>query len=209
MKESGRVMAGTVGAMAVLALVLQFAVAMTTPGLESPGTALWRMLAYFTVLTNLAVAAALIYVALGGDLSVTLHGAMTVSIVAVGLVYHLVLRDLWQPQGLAWWADHGLHSAVPVYTALFWLFFAPKSTLSLREPFLWLAVPLGYWVYAMGRGIASGFYPYPFLDPALHRLPALLMNALAVFVLFLALGFCLLGIARMIRRNTQKMRIFR
>jgi hypothetical protein len=94
-----------------------------------------------------------------------------------GVVYHLLLAGLWRPVGLHWWADQAVHGAIPLATWLFWLAFVPKSGLHPQEGLRWLAYPVVYFVYVMGRGAMGGGYPYPFLDVGVLGYAQVFINA--------------------------------
>jgi len=171
------------------ALGLQLRVSLTTFDGDL-GAALWRLAGFFTVLTNLLVTLGFAAVALGWRVSGRFVAGMVLWIGLVGVVYHLLLARLWSPQGLAWWADQGLHSVVPLAVAAWWLAFCPPWRAGLGAVLGWMLWPLAYVVYAVLRGALTGFWPYPFLDPGLHGAAGVLVN-----VAGLTLGFALAGAA--------------
>ena len=183
-----RLSAVVIFGVALAALRLQFDVSFALMGARSVAETLWRLAGYFTVLTNLGVALMMVGAATRAPPGPRLAGALTLAIVMVGVVYHLVLAQLWQPQGLAFWADQGLHTAVPVLVGVWWMGFAPKSPLDIWHPLRWVGVPLLYCIYALLRGQMTGTYPYPFIDMGL-----LGPGRTAVNVVVLALGFVLAG----------------
>jgi hypothetical protein len=143
------------------ALALQLVLTLTTIG----GTALdgiWRYLGYFTVIANL-FASAVLTLAVLDRRKPRLEFAAATAMVLVGIVYSLLLRETWDPRGWQKIADVALHDAMPAVIALFWLL-RPHG--GLRWPDVWLCVilPLGYFVYALARGAADGWYPYAFMD---------------------------------------------
>lgn len=103
---------------------------------KSPVGGLVAFFGYFTVLTN-------IFVALTTTLPLTFRssrsgrwfgsamtlGCATTAIVFVGVVYHLLLRNLWAPAGLQWLADVILHYAVPITLLVYWIMFPPTQKL--------------------------------------------------------------------------------
>lgn len=159
----------------------------------------WRLAGYFTVLTSLGVVAVMLAEVLGHPVTARLAGGLTLAIVMVALVYHLVLARLWNPVGLAMWADQGLHSAVPGLTLLWWLLQAPKSV-SLRDLPVWLIWPAVYLAYALGRGLATGFWPYPFLDIGTVGWQSFAFNVAMVAAAFAGMGLCLIWVARRLIR---------
>src|ERR1700744_4437486 len=101
------------------ALAGQFYIAMdnrTTDILE----AVVRYIGYFTVLAN-GLAALCFTVLLFRPVSVwgqffghpSTLTAVTVYLVVVGIIYNVLLRDLWDPPGMEMVVDETLHSAMP------------------------------------------------------------------------------------------------
>jgi hypothetical protein len=167
----------------------------------SPGIALWRLFGFFTILTNLAVAVSMAVLALRGRLGrpsseASLLGCLTLSMVQVGIVYHLLLSDLWDPQGLHWWADQGLHTVVPMLLLAYWGLFAAKVGLDIRQIVRWMAYPIAYFGVMLARGGLEGWYPYPFFDVRVLGYAQVLMNAAALLLGFIATGIVLMAISR-------------
>ena len=97
------------------ALAAQAVVSFRLTGAASVLALFWVMAAYFTVLINLIVAVSFGVMLLTGRIgSAGWHGGLVLWIGTVGLIYHTVLAGIWEPQGLGWWADQGLHTATPV-----------------------------------------------------------------------------------------------
>jgi hypothetical protein len=195
-----RKIAGLAALIAWVSLLAQAVVSNRLMGQPDLAALLWRMAGYFTVLTNVAVAVAMTSVAAGHPLSARMAGAAVSAIVVVGIVYHAVLAGLWQPEGLAWWADQGLHTAVPVLTAIWWIGHARKAPLALRDAAVWLVWPMAYLCYAIIRQSLTGFVPYPFLDLTAHQPMDVAWNVLAIVGLFVCVSAILLAMARISRR---------
>ena len=156
---------------------------------------LWRMAGFFTILTNLLVAAHMAAIARGWQIGASRAAGLVVSIGMVAIVYHAVLARLWAPQGLAWWADQGLHTAVPLATLLWWLAFAPKDV-GWRDLPVWLIWPLAYCAYAVTRGLMTGFWPYPFLNIDVLGWGLVAVNVAGLVLAFAALGAGVVVLAR-------------
>jgi hypothetical protein len=147
---------------------------------------LWVLLRFFTILSNLFLGGVMLAVALGARPGPDLLATVTLAIVLVGGVYHTLLaQDL---TGVAWWADHGLHTATPVLAAVWWLAHGGHG-LRLRRLWVWLTWPTGYCLYALARGQADGIYPYFFID--LGRLGA---SQVALNIAGLVAAFGLAGV---------------
>ena len=122
--------------------------------------------------------------------------AIVVSIAIVGLAYHLLLRHIWNPQGLQWLADVTLHYAVPLLCLVHWWFCVPPARMAWHAPLAWAAWPLAYLVYALLRGAWLQSYPYPFIDVTALGYPQTLLNAAGLLVVFLLLGSVLVAVGR-------------
>ena len=162
--------------------------------------AIWRYLGFFTILTNILVALVFTHAALRPGRRTGLgapifESMVAVSIVLVGIVYSVALRALWSPHGAQKLADSGLHDIAPVLFAVFWLL-RPHGGLRWHD-FPWLLVwPLGYCLYALARGAADGWYPYPFLDAANLSLPRLVANIAVLIAAFTMVAFGLIALDR-------------
>jgi len=144
------------------------------------------------------VAGQMAAVALGRTLSASRATGLAVSITMVGVIYHLLLAPIWNPQGAAWWADQGLHTAVPLLTLLWWGGVAAKS-IRIHDLPSWLAWPLGYCAYALIRGAMTGFWPYPFLDADTLGPARVSLNIAGLILAFAGLGAGFLAVARALR----------
>lgn len=132
----------------------------------SVGATAWIMSAYFTNTTALLVAVLFTGLALGAPFRGRpsfLAGA-ALMVLLVGIVQRLLLHGLRTLHGADALADVLLHIVLPVLVPAFWLAFADKGRLRLRDPLLWAAYPLAYLGYALARGASGGHYVYPFID---------------------------------------------
>lgn len=194
-----RASAALVAVTGLAALTAQFGVSFGLTG--SVGGTFWVLAGYFTVLTNVLVTLTFAAIATRGVAApASWQAGLTLWILIVGVVYHLLLARLWAPEGLAWWADQGLHSAVPGLAALWWLGFAPKRGLTRRDAALWLVWPGLYLVYALVRGWFTGLYPYPFIDVAALGYGGVAVNGAALLVAFFLGGWALVALAKALSR---------
>jgi hypothetical protein len=184
-------------------LGIQLWILLESPDFASPLAAAWRFLAFFTILTNLMVAivSAVSAIAPSSASGRLLAGANTragvvLYIGLVGIIYHLLLSGLWDPQGWQKIADLLLHTATPVMMAIAWLFFDAKKDLTLKALPQIIVYPVAYTVYAMIRGAADGFYPYPFIDVAELGYARVLMNVVGLTAAFLFAGGLLILIGK-------------
>ena len=194
-----------VGALALAALVLQYVLILQLTR-DNVGVVLGtvRFFSYFTILSNIAVSLVAFTAAAGrtGFLArARVRGAVALYIGVTGSIYFFVLRHLWQPQGAQWWADTGLHYAVPLAYWAWWLACVPHGTLRWRDVAGWLLFPLGYVAWVFLRGAWVGEYPYPFIDVVQLGWARVGVNALGVMGVFVALGWVVVGLDRVLGRR--------
>jgi hypothetical protein len=202
--------------MAVIALVAWFALLIQFPLTIATARAngmmiVWAVTTYFsffTILTNLLVALGLTLSlwmpnsALGSYFSRPAVTSATAAYIAmVGACYSLLLRHLWDPEGLQKTADIILHDAVPVLYVIYWLVFVPKSPLRWKIVLWWLIYPLAYLFFVLVRGALVGRYPYPFIDAGALGYSRALSNAALLLCAFLTLGLFVIALGRWMGRG--------
>lgn len=131
---------------------------------------------FFTIQSNILCAVVLIMGAAlvasnkpYGPWFTFLRGGMVINMIITGLVYALLLQHAGDAHaGLQWnWQNFVAHQFSPLFVAVEWLIWAPKYQISWKQAFLWLIYPILWLVYTFIHAHISGWYPYPFLDPAL------------------------------------------
>ncbi|MEO7307792.1 MAG: Pr6Pr family membrane protein [Ferruginibacter sp.] len=168
-----------------------------------------RYFSFFTILTNFIVALCVTFLLLKPNTrwgiffskTVTLT-AITVYITIVGIVYNVILRFLWQPQGLQYVVDELLHTVIPILFILLWILFIPKPGLQYKNALPWLIYPLVYVIYTAIHGEMTGYYPYPFINIAELGYNKVLINTGGLLIAFLGLSLFFITVAKfMSRRN--------
>ena len=94
-----------------------------------------------------------------------LRALSAVNMVVVGIVFSLLLRDV-DLGALRPWINTLLHHVMPCVVLLDWLLQPPRTRLGGRQLLWTLVFPMAYLVYTLVRGSRTGWYPYPFLNPA-------------------------------------------
>ena len=193
------------------ALIAQFYILVaTTPGNGMTTlVAVGRFFIFFTVLTNLLVAITLTILLLVKQSTAgrffsrpAVITAIALYIFIVGLVYNILLRSVWHPQGLQKLVDELLHVVVPLLFIMYWVLFAPKHNLHWTHTFQWLIFPAVYLVYAMIRGGLEGFYPYPFLDANTLPFGRVFTNCVSLVIVFIVLGLLFVFVGQKLNRST-------
>lgn len=195
------------------AIILQFVLTLQT-AVENGRSAGWGImvyLGYFTILTNILVALAisLPLVAPESKAGRFFRGsspatAVGVAIIVVGIGYHLLLRSIWEPQGLQLLADIALHYVMPILYTGYWIWLIPKDDLRWQDIPKWALYPIGYFVYALLRGMWIGVYPYPFIDVGVLGFGTAFVNASGVLIGFLVVSAVLVVLGRMWPGNVVK-----
>lgn len=203
--------AAAAGLIVWFALILQFSIsipAQIKTGYSLSG-AIIQILSFYTIQSNLMVGLSLWALLLKP--SNALHkfflrgyvlGGICLYIIVVGLVYNIVLRSLWAPEGLLKVADELLHTINPLLFVIYWLIFARQEKLKWIQSLNWLWFPFLYLVYTLIRGAITQFYPYPFIDVVKLGYGSICINSLVLLVVFLVLGLLLIFITRVLKRNT-------
>lgn len=194
-----------------LALQLTLTIQLASDHSRSEPAALWQWIGYFTITTNVLVALALSASALGPNGETKrffgrpdVHSMIAMSIVIVSLIYNLLLRQLWHPQGWQLLADVLMHDVMPLLFLLHWWLVIPKASLHWRQVGAWQVYPAAYFLYALARGALNGWYPYPFLDVPTLGYGQVLINAVVILLAFVAVGLALVALARQQTRRGPK-----
>lgn len=154
-----------------------------------------RFFSYFTILTNMLVAASAFGIALGrgrlADIATrsAWRTAVTLDILVVALIYHLLLRHITLPGPIGWTANFLVHQLVPTTWIVCWAAFPPHGAIDRTAPLRWLLYPLAFGAWTLAHGAQSGWYPYPFMNVEQLGYPAVLRNMAVIALLFAALGY--------------------
>ncbi len=160
---------------------------------------------YFVYFTNDTTMIAIVLLALTGasmlrherDGVLLTSAALAVVPLAMvtGLVYNLTLRGVPTEVYLGMdWENEVLHVAVPLLLTIDWfvlrLFDRGRPALPWRSLLVSLVFPVVWIAMTLIRGAISGWYPYPFLEPAAGiATNAIYIGGISVFVVLItALG---------------------
>jgi hypothetical protein len=167
-----------------------------------------RFFSYFTILTNILIAIYFTVLSVNPKSrwatfckKTSTATVVLMYILLVGLGYQFLLRHIWDPQGWQWVADELLHSVIPVCTLAYWVWFIPKSRVSLASILSWTIYPVLYFGFVILRGQVSGFYPYYFIDINQLGFSKVILNSLALLAGFLLLSFMMTGLIKLVSSN--------
>jgi hypothetical protein len=176
-------------------------------GLAAPHIVLFRYFAYFTLTTNLLVAitCVMLLVAPNSRLGEFLGRQKTLTattsyILVVGIIYNVLLRIIWKPEGLQLIVNELLHAVIPILFLIYWLVFVRKDGLKWNDIWPWLLYPLIYTIYVFIFGAITGFYPYHFIDLAQLGLKTTIINACGITIFFIVISLLLVGISKLYKK---------
>jgi len=148
---------------------------------------------YFTIESNILVFVTLLLSAIAVAANKNskldnLRGAVTVYILIVGIGFSFLLAGLEDVALTAVaWDNTVLHYIMPAVMLIDFLLDPPKRKLRLKQSLYWLLFPIVYLAYSLTRGAMTGWYPYPFLNPATKGYGAIALTASCLLVLGLGL----------------------
>jgi hypothetical protein len=195
MKNGKKLLAGTLGVLGLVALITQWFISYERDGLGVLGNTI-RLYSFFTIITNTLIGLSFLAHAVKKENRVgflalpSTSAALAVYITIVGVVYNVMLRQTWHPEGLQRVIDEWLHVVNPIVYVLFWYVAVPKQGISFKSIISWLYLPLAYMAYTFIRGALTAWYPYPFIDVNTIGYPQAIITAgilLVVFGVFSAL----------------------
>ncbi|MDF1858569.1 MAG: Pr6Pr family membrane protein [Verrucomicrobiales bacterium] len=208
-KSAGEIFLLIVAGMAWAGLILQcWSMVESAPRRgETAADALVELLGYFTILTNLFIGllGTLPFVFRRSGIGHLFAGALpigcaTTAVVFLAIVYQLLLRHTWNPEGPMWIADKLHHYVVPVSMVVYWCGSSFERRLSANTPILWCLYPLLYFVYVISRGSLIGSYPYPFLDLKKLGVAQIALNGISLLLAFTLVGYLVWAIHRFLFR---------
>lgn len=157
---------------------------------------------YFTILANL-----LIGLSVGAFLfsnrfpSLRLFSSAKFStanlsyITIVAIVYNVLIRNTWNPEGIEIIIQEFLHVVNPLAFFAYWIVFIDTKALKYGDAVTFLLFPFVYLMITFFRGSLTGFYPYWFLDVGKMGWITVSAYSFGLFLVFLAfgLGYIFLG----------------
>ena len=205
-KQSARIFALFGAVIGWFAIITQLYLMMMNRQVSVPGT-LFRFFGFFTIDTNILVALCFTFIFLRSNSllcrffsKATTITAITVYITIVGIVYNIILRSTWNPQGMQKLVDELLHSVIPVLFIIFWLGFILIEELKWKNTFPWLIYPIAYMIYALAHGAITKFYPYPFVDVNKLGYNKALLNAGVVLLVIFLLSLALIAAGKILKK---------
>ena len=167
-------------------------------GTVASGHSILNFFCYFTNLSNILISIVFIASAVRlirrradpSETLVSIRGGAVVYIVFVGIVFNTILAagDI---GAIFPWVNVVVHMIVPVAGLVDWIIWSPRRRLPFRVTLWWMVWPVVYSIFSLVRGAISGFYPYPFYNPAVSGG----YGGVALWCVGLVVGFFVLAVA--------------
>jgi hypothetical protein len=120
--------------------------------------------------------------------------------VITGLVYNVLLRNIpgdgsYEPPR---WCNEVMHVWVPIFILLDWLLAPGRVRVPWKRLWLVVSFPLAWLAFTMIRGAITGWYPYPFLEPAgPGGIPSLLIYVVGIAAFIVVVASVAIGFGRL------------
>ena len=180
-----------------IALLLQFYIAFSAK--ESGIHTVFKLSTFFTINSNfLLLICYLMLIFADSDFwkKTSTQTALLTYISFVCIVYHVMLQNSWNPQGLQWWVAELFHWVNPLIYLIFWLIFVDKGNLSYKQIAAWLIFPTIYFVWVLLIGAFGLGYPYPFLNVDKFGLFSVIMNGFVLLFVLTSIAAILILIGK-------------
>jgi len=171
----------------------------------SHGFSVLNFFSYFTNLSNIFAAVVLLVESVltwrGRELGPSWQVLRCVSVVCmalVGIVFSALLRNV-DLGSLLPWINTWLHYVMPVAVVADWLIQSPRRPIPLKRLGIAVLFPLVYLAYSLTRGAATGWYAYPFLNPANGGYLSVAVTCVIIAVAFIATSAVLILLANKLR----------
>jgi hypothetical protein len=189
----------------VLQLALNFA------GAGAKGVPLWRvpidLYGYFTIWSNTLVALVTMRFARGRSDGLLGHpvtlAATVVYIIVVGVIYNTLLVQYNPQTGVRLVIDTIFHTLIPLAYPLWWLVCVPRGRLGWNAVAPTVVFPVVYGVVALIKGAVTGKYAYFFIDVGKYGLGQVLLNILALGLLYAMLMAIVIALDRWVHRRRE------
>jgi hypothetical protein len=125
------------------------------------------------------------------------RGAVTLYMTTTILVFIVLLSGYSSEELTAVpWDNTVLHYIMPIVVIVDWLVAGRVAPVAFRTSATWLAFPLAYLAYSLVRGPIADWYPYPFMDPALHGYLGVAVTSVVIAVILTAITWVIANVHR-------------
>jgi hypothetical protein len=173
----------------------------------SPGYG-WNRFSYFTIQSNLIATITYLIAAIAilrkkqlGEWFRYLRGGAVLYMIVTGIVFAVLLRNTQLDPDHFSWSNFILHEFGPFFITVWWMLWPSRKPIAPIKALYWLIFPLLWVIYTFIRASVTGWYPYPFLDPATAGGTAGVISYVLVITIFFLFLCQLLGWISRAREN--------
>jgi hypothetical protein len=180
-----------------IALLLQFYIAFSAK--EAGIHTVFKLSTFFTINSNFLLLICYMMLLIGDAhfwKKTSTQTALLTYISFVCIVYHVMLQDTWNPQGLQFWVAELFHWVNPLIYLIFWLIFVDKEKLAYKQIASWLIFPTIYFIWVLLIGAYGLGYPYPFLNVEKFGLFSVIMNGFVLLFVLTSIAALLILIGK-------------
>lgn len=188
---------------AVLGPALQYGLMVYDETLVSAAVKSVEFFSYFTILSNMLAAAALIapLVAPSGRFATWAEqsgprAAIATYLTITAVVYHTLLASQWSPQGLRFVSNAILHTVTPLAYLIDLALRGGRGEARWIAAAKAMAFPVLFGAWTLVHGSLSGFYPYPFMNVARRGYPAVVLTMAEMSLAFAAIALVFIAFLR-------------
>ena len=129
----------------------------------------------------------------------SVRGAITLYICVTGLIFFLVLNEIWRTHGLTQLEQYILHGLSPIAFIIDYLLFSKKGIYKFKSILWWIVFPIAYLFYVMFVGLIIHVYPYPFLNMNVLTVGQLMSGLAHVLIpAFIIVGILIVSLDRVL-----------
>ena len=175
-------------------------------GLAGAGPRIVDLLSYFTIWSQIVVGVVMTLLYLkpqrdGAILRIFRIDAVLM-ITVTGVVYNLLIRPNYPPEGLNQISSPIEHTITPLLTIAIFLWIGPRGWINAKSVLYALILPIGYIFYTLIRGAIIGAYPYDFLDVVVNGYASVIIFVLGILTASLIVLSMYWGLDKMLTRST-------
>lgn len=207
-REKGKAVFWKVGAIIGLMTIVMRCCQVFLTREEPPVIIIIRLLSFFTIIGNMGVTlyfiAKLLPFACKFKQLFCKAGTSTALasyITSICVIYHALLQDAWDPQGLILVADRLLHLVIPLFYVIYWFACVPKAPIQWRMVPRWMILPFVYFIYVLIIGEFSITYPYPFFDVTTLGYSKVILMAAELVSVIGVIALVFVAISRLLTRK--------
>lgn len=132
-----------------------------------------------------------------------LKGAVTMCVIVTLLIFHFLLSrsSIYIPGTTSIdWRNLIIHYITPILAIFHWVLFDKKGACKLKDPLLWITIPIGYLIFSLICANDALRYPYYFINPGVVGWDGVFAFVIVLTGFFVTLGYCVYGIDKYLEK---------